>query len=48
MFQPAGRCRGPGHQLLMTDLGMLDVLGVVEGGRGYGDLLLAAATVLGG
>jgi hypothetical protein len=37
---------GPGHQLLMTDLGMLDVLGAIEGDRGYGDLLPAAATVL--
>ena len=37
---------GPGHQLLMTDLGMLDLLGVVEGERGYDDLATAAATIL--
>jgi hypothetical protein len=28
-----------GHNLLMTDLGPLDVLGAIEGGRDYGDLL---------
>lgn len=37
---------GPGHQLLMTDLGMLDVLGVVEGDRGYDELAPEAATIL--
>jgi len=30
---------GEGHQLLLTDLGPLDVLGAIEGGLGYGDLL---------
>ena len=30
---------GPGHSLLMTDLGPLDVLGAIEGGRAYDDLL---------
>lgn len=36
---------GPGHQLLMTDLGMLDVLGVVEGERGYEQLAKDAVAV---
>lgn len=31
---------GPGHQLLMTDLGPLDVLGEIEGGLDY-EVLLA-------
>jgi hypothetical protein len=30
---------GPGHSLLMTDLGPLDLLGAIEGGRGYEALL---------
>lgn len=30
---------GPGHQLLRTSLGPLDLLGVVEGGLDYGNLL---------
>jgi hypothetical protein len=30
---------GAGHQLLTTNLGPLDVLGAVEGGRGYDDLV---------
>lgn len=30
---------GAGHQLLMTDLGPLDVRGAIEGGLGYGELL---------
>jgi hypothetical protein len=30
---------GPGHSLLMTDLGPLDVLGAIEGGRAYPDLV---------
>lgn len=30
---------GPGHQLLVTDLGPLDVLGAIEGGRDYASLL---------
>jgi hypothetical protein len=30
---------GPGHSLLATDLGPLDVLGAIEEGRGYDDLL---------
>lgn len=29
----------PGHQLLMTKHGPLDLLGAVQGGRGYDDLL---------
>jgi hypothetical protein len=29
----------PGHQLLLTKAGPLDVLGVVSGGRGYGELV---------
>jgi hypothetical protein len=29
---------GPGHQLLDTRLGPLDVLGEIEGGRGYDEL----------
>jgi hypothetical protein len=36
---------GPGHQLLMTDLGPIDVLGVVEGGRGFDELVPAAAVI---
>ncbi len=31
--------RGPGHSLLMTSLGPLDVLGAIEGGRDYDALL---------
>lgn len=30
---------GPGHALLMTDLGPLDVLGAIEEGMGYDELL---------
>jgi hypothetical protein len=30
---------GPGHSLLMTNLGPLDVLGAIEGGRDYDALL---------
>lgn len=30
---------GPGHSLLMTDLGPLDVLGAIEHGRAYDDLV---------
>jgi hypothetical protein len=30
---------GPGHSLLMTNLGPLDVLGAIEGGRDYEALL---------
>jgi len=30
---------GRGHQLLMTSLGPLDLLGAIEGGLGYDDLL---------
>ncbi len=30
---------GRGHNLYATDLGALDVLGVIEGGQGYEDLL---------
>jgi hypothetical protein len=36
---------GPGHQLLTTDLGPLDVLGVVEGERGFDDLAPVAVTI---
>ncbi len=36
---------GPGHQLLVTDLGPLDVLGVVEGDRGYEELAPHAAAI---
>lgn len=30
---------GPGHSLFMTDLGPLDVLGEIENGLGFDDLL---------
>lgn len=30
---------GEGHQLLVTDLGAVDILGTVEGGHGYAELL---------
>ncbi len=33
---------GPGHHLLMTTAGPLDLLGTVTGGRGYDELLPAA------
>jgi len=36
---------GPGHQLLVTNLGPLDVLGAIEGGRDYPSLLPEAVTV---
>jgi hypothetical protein len=36
---------GDGHQLLSTSLGQLDILGAVEGGRGYDDLVGASITV---
>jgi hypothetical protein len=36
---------GSGHNLLMTDLGPLDLLGKVEGGRGYDELVPNAITV---
>ncbi len=36
---------GEGHQLLITSLGPLDVLGAVEGRRGYQSLLPEAVTV---
>lgn len=36
---------GAGHNLLMTDLGPLDVLGAVEGGRGYDELAPSAVGV---
>jgi hypothetical protein len=36
---------GTGHQLLTTDLGSLDVLGAVEGGRDF-DILLPASILL--
>jgi hypothetical protein len=34
----ASALMGPGHSLLMTALGPLDVLGAIEGGRAYEDL----------
>jgi hypothetical protein len=41
--QPLGPSRaaleGPGHSLFMTDLGPLDVLGTIENGLDYDDLL---------
>ena len=33
----------PGHQLLMTCFGPLDLLGVIGAGRGYGDLLVESS-----
>jgi hypothetical protein len=36
---------GEGHQLLVTDLGPLDLLGAIEGGRDYPSLLPDAVTV---
>lgn len=36
---------GAGHNLLMTDLGPLDLLGTIEGGRGYDDLVASAVSV---
>jgi len=36
---------GEGHQLLMSTLGPLDVLGAIEGGRGYEELLPDAVTI---
>jgi hypothetical protein len=36
---------GEGHQLLATDLGPLDVLGAIEGGRGFEDLAPASVTI---
>jgi hypothetical protein len=36
---------GDGHQLLVTALGPLDVLGAIEGGRGYESLLPESMTV---
>ena len=36
---------GDGHQLLITDLGPLDLLGAIEGGRDYPSLLPEAVTV---
>lgn len=39
MLRPtASILSGPGHSLLMTDLGPLDVLGAIEGGRTFDDL----------
>ena len=35
----ASALAGPGHHLLMTRVGPLDLLGVVTGGRAYDDLL---------
>ena len=36
---------GEGHHLLMTEMGPLDVLGVIEGGRGHGELVGSSVTV---
>ena len=36
---------GAGHNLFMTDLGPLDVLGAIEGGRGYEELLPTAIDI---
>jgi hypothetical protein len=36
---------GAGHQLLTTDLGPLDLLGAIEGGRGYDDLVPESVAV---
>ncbi len=36
---------GPGHQLLTTDLGPLDVLGIIEGGRSYEELAPSAVAI---
>src|SRR5687768_15528154 len=36
---------GTGHNLLMTDLGPLDVLGAIEGGRSFEDLLPLAIQI---
>jgi hypothetical protein len=36
---------GPGHSLLMTDLGPLDVLGAIEGGADYDQLLPESVAV---
>lgn len=37
---------GAGHQLLVTDLGPLDLLGAIEGGRDYPSLLPEAVAIL--
>ena len=40
VLQPtAGILSGSGHSLLMTDLGPLDVLGAIEGGRTFDELV---------
>lgn len=36
---------GPGHSLFVTDLGALDALGTIEGGRGYDDLLPESVSI---
>ena len=36
---------GPGHSLLQTNAGPLDVLGAIEGGRDYGALLPASHAI---
>lgn len=36
---------GPGHSLFTTQLGPLDVLGAIEGGRGYEELLPDTLTI---
>ncbi|HEY4187198.1 MAG TPA: hypothetical protein VGP07_19130 [Polyangia bacterium] len=37
---------GPGHSLLMTDLGPIDVLGAIEEGRAFEDLIPHAIDIL--
>lgn len=39
------RLLGPGHSLLSTKLGPLDILGAIEGGRTYEDLLPLSVVV---
>ena len=36
---------GPGHQLLKTSRGNLDVLGSIDGGRDYEDLVASTQTI---
>lgn len=36
---------GPGHQLLETDKGALDLLGAIEGGKGYDELMSLSVPV---
>jgi hypothetical protein len=46
LLRPEGEALlGAGHHLLMTDLGPLDLLGAIEGGRGYAELLPGTVTI---